>query len=101
MKVRCIDVVSPRSDQIKGRPTGITAGCAYEVAEVLDETQQYSIINDDMKMSRYSQYRFLVIDPTPIKPLRENFNMLTLPLRTRIKELEKEVAILKKTTNPL
>jgi len=87
MKVKCIDVVSPRSDGASGKPTGLTIGCIYNVAEILDS--QYSIINDNFKIARYSQYRFEVVDDKD-KPtnLRRDFNKLTLAMRTRIKELE-------------
>lgn len=89
MKVMCINVVSPRSDHQSGMPSGITLGKVYDVAEVLDD--KYSIINDYMKMSRYSQYRFEVVDNSPVLPLRDNFNRLTTCMRTKIKELEAEV----------
>lgn len=55
MKIRCINTSSPRSDGIAGNPTGIRLNQIYKVAEVLDETGQYSINNDDFKISRYSQ----------------------------------------------
>ena len=90
MKIMCIDVSAPRSDNIQGQPSAITIGVVYEVAEVLDT--QYSIINDEMKMGRYSKFRFEVIDDAPVKPLRENFNSLTTCMRTRIKELEARVS---------
>lgn len=89
MKVICIDAHSPRSDFVPGGPTGITLGTVYDVAEVLQE--QYSIINDDMKMARYSQYRFEVVDATPVLPLRQAFNPLTTKMRMRIRELEEEL----------
>jgi hypothetical protein len=72
-----------------GQPTSITLGCTYEVAEILED--QYSIINDSMKMARYSKYRFEVVDAKAVPLLRANFNMLTLPMRQRIRELEAEV----------
>lgn len=92
MKVKCIDKTSPRSDMRPGPPTSVTLGVVYEVAEINDETGQYSIINDDMKMGRYTQSRFIVVDDSPVKPLCEAFNTLTTPMRTRIKQLEKELA---------
>lgn len=87
MKVRYIDDLTPRSDGKKGRPTGITLGKVYEVAEITGD--KYSIMNDEMKLNRYSCIRFSVVDHSPVKPLRENFNSLTTNMRTRIKELEK------------
>lgn len=91
MKVKCINTTSPRVDLRPGPPTGLTVGAVYEVAEVLDEVGQYSVINDGMKMARYMQSRFQVVDDSPVKPLRDAFNTLTTPLRTRIKQLEKEL----------
>lgn len=91
MKVRCVETSTPRSDGQRGKPTAITIGNTYNVAEVLDETGQYSIINDDFKMARYSQYRFEVVDDTAVRPLRQAFNSLTTELRTRIKELEMQL----------
>jgi hypothetical protein len=89
MRVICIDTHSPRSDFVPGGPTGITVGAVYDVAEVLQE--QYSIINDEMKMARYSQYRFEVVDSTPPLPLRQAFNPLTTKMRMRIRELETQL----------
>ncbi len=86
MKIKCLDVVSGRSDFIPGGPTGLTKGKIYDVAEILET--QFSIINDKMKIARYSRYRFEIVDETPVKPLRDNFNSLTLGMRNRIKELE-------------
>lgn len=89
MKVKYIDDVTPRTDNQRGRPTGITIGNVYVVAEIAGD--KFSIMNDDMKLCRYSTFRFVVVDDTPVKPLRENFNSLTTCMRTRIKELEKMV----------
>lgn len=91
MKVKLIDNTTPRSDNIPGKPTDVSLGTVYEVAEVLNETGQYSIINDKMKIARYSQYRFEIVDDSPVDPLRDAFNMLTLLMRLRIKELEKQL----------
>jgi hypothetical protein len=88
MKVKCVDTMTGRSDGIAGGPTALTPGKTYKVAEVLTHTLQYSIINDDFKMARYSQYRFEVVDDSPVLPLRQAFNSLTTELRARIKELE-------------
>jgi len=93
MRVICVDVKSPRSDGQRGRPTGITVGVIYDVAEVTDS--QFSIINDNMMMKRYNQSRFEVIDESPVLPLRENFNTLTTCMRSKIKALEKELNKLK------
>lgn len=89
MKVKCVDVLSPRSDGKFGRPSSLTVGKVYEVAEILDS--QFSIINDSMKIGRYTKERFEVICNKSVPDLRANFNTLTTPLRTRIKELEKEL----------
>lgn len=92
MKVRCIDNSSPRSDGKQGKPTGITIGHIYKVAEVLSggRVNQYSIINDDFKIARYNQERFEVVCDEPVKGLREAFNWLTTELRSRIKQLENQ-----------
>ncbi len=88
MKVKCIDTHTPRSDGRKGPPQGIKVGSVYDVAEILPQTNQYSIINDDSKMSRYDQSRFEVVDDSPVMPLRQAFNSLTTHMRVRIRELE-------------
>jgi len=86
MKVKCIDLDTARSDGKLGRPSALTLGSEYVVAEILDT--QFSIINDDMKIGRYSKIRFDVVDEKQVPSLRDNFNMLTLPMRNRIKDLE-------------
>jgi hypothetical protein len=91
MKVVLVDKHSPRSDGAPGLPTGVTLGKIYEVAEVLHVTGQYSIINDNFKIARYSMSRFRIYEQGVVKPLREAFNCLTIPLRSRIKELEKQI----------
>ena len=93
MKIICVDVVSGRSDYIPGGPTGLTAGKIYEVAEILGT--QFSIVNDDMKIARYSKYRFDIVDTSQVKSLRDNFNTLTTGMRSRIKELEREIEKMK------
>ena len=91
MKVRCIDIDAPRSDGKDGKPNALAIGKVYAVAEVLDT--QFSIINDDMKIGRYSKARFEIIENTSLATLRDNFNTLTTPLRCRIKELEKKLKV--------
>lgn len=102
MKVRCIQITTPRSDLRRGPPGGITVGKVYKVAEIVDHShtyelmngemfprpQMYSIINDNFKIARYSQDRFEVVCDKPIGTLRDSFNWLTTELRTRIKQLE-------------
>lgn len=91
MKVKCIEKSTPRSDGRQGNPTGITVGKVYKVAEIvtgLRDVDQYSIINDDFKMARYSQCRFEVVCDEPVVSLREAFNSLTTDMRSRIKDLE-------------
>ena len=90
MKIQCIDTHSPRTDGRKGPPSGLTLGKTYTVAEVLNNTEQYSIVNDEFRMSRYSQSRFEVVCNEPVVPLREAFNKLTTEMRTRIKQLENQ-----------
>lgn len=90
MKIRCVEISTPRSDGQPGGPTALTLGRVYKVAEVLNDTSQYSIINDDFKMARYSQYRFELVDDSPVLPLRQAFNSLTTEMRARIKQLESQ-----------
>lgn len=91
MIVKCVQKSTPRSDGVQSPPTGIQVGREYVVAEILYDEGKYSIINDENKMARYSMNRFTVIDETPVRPLREAYNVLTTPLRSRIKELEKQI----------
>lgn len=91
MKVRCIDRALPRSDGVPGGPTGLTLGKVYKVAEIVvgrSDRNQYSIINDEFKIARYSQCRFEVVDHSPVLPLRDAFNTLTTEMRSYIKYLE-------------
>lgn len=88
MKVRCVQTTKPRSDGRVGPPTGITEGKTYPITEFLPETKQYSIINDDYKLARYSMDRFEVVDSGHVAPLRSTYNELTSPLRTELKALK-------------
>jgi hypothetical protein len=88
MKVRCVEKSTPRSDGQPGEPTAIRVGIVYKVAEILTHTSQYSIINDEFKIARYSQCRFEVVDDSPVMPLRQAFNSLTTDMRVYIKKLE-------------
>jgi hypothetical protein len=92
MKVKLIDNSTPRSDNIPGGPSDVTLGQIYVVAENLQFSDKYSIINDKMKIARYSKYRFEIVEDTPPLALREAFNTLTTPMRERIKQLEKQLA---------
>lgn len=94
MKVVCIEKYTPRSDGVYGGATDITVGKVYEVAEVVTgrrDVDQYSIINDKFKLSRYNQCRFVVVDHSPVPDLRTNFNHLTLDLRTELKALKAQL----------
>lgn len=91
MRVRCIEKSTPRSDGVQGGPTGLTIGKIYKVAEIVvgrSDRNQYSIINDEFKIARYSQCRFEVVDHSPVLPLRDAFNTLTTEMRSYIKYLE-------------
>lgn len=102
MKVLCVDKLAPRSDNVQGSPSGITVGNVYVVAEILDGHRgpQYSIINDDMKIARYSQSRFeVIVGGGIVNDIRGQFNSLTTPMRSRIKELEKQIAEMQKSNN--
>lgn len=94
MKIQMNDTVTPRCDGVHA-PLGITLGKVYEVAEILHD--KYSIINDNMKIARYLKIRFRVVDDTPVLALRDNFNTLTSQMRSKIKELEKELETIKIT----
>jgi hypothetical protein len=94
MKVKCIDKLTPRTDNVPGKPTGITLGKVYVVAEECYDGK-YSIINDNNKLARYSMNRFEIVCDEPVRSLRDAFNTLTTPLRTRIKELERQLEDLK------
>ena len=87
MIVRLIDGTSPRSDGRPGGPTDVTVGKCYRVGEICENGTQYSIIDDKFKLTRRSIHRFEVVDPTPPLPLRQEFNLLTLELRMKYKEL--------------
>jgi len=100
MKVKAIDITSPRSDGLP-RVTSITLGKEYEVAAI--EGDRYVLVSDQNKLTRHSQYRFEVVDNSPVLPVREAYNKLTHPVRMkanamerRVEELEVEVALLKK-----
>lgn len=90
MKVMYLDDEIPRSDGKHGAPKGVTVGAVYVVAEDLPDSDHYSIINDDLKMARYLKDRFEVVDSTPPRSLREEFNTLTTPMRTKIKQLKEK-----------
>lgn len=90
MKVQFVNDVTPRSDNRPGKPGGITLFNTYEVVEI--EGDKYTVLNDENKLSRYSQNRFIVVDPAKPKPLRQQFNTLTSPMRQEIKRLRKLVA---------
>ena len=91
MKVLYLDDKTPRSDGRKGKPSGITINNVYEVIEILDDTGQYTILNDRDKLTRHSQHRFEIVDYTPIRPLRLAFNSLTTSLRKEIKRLNEVI----------
>jgi len=91
MKVRCVDVSTPRTDGQMGPPTSIKLGGVYKVAELLPDTGQYSLMNDQFKLARYSMARFEMVDDSPVLPLRQGFNSLTTELRARIKQLESQL----------
>lgn len=92
MRVKLIDNTTPRSDNVPGGPSGVTLGNEYVVAENLLDSDKYTVINDNMKMARYSKYRFEILDNTPPRDLRTSYNTLTTPLRTKIRELEAKLA---------
>lgn len=89
MRVKAIDTHSPRSD---GRPKveSITLGKEYEVAAI--EGDRYVLLSDKHKLTRHSQYRFEVVDDSPVPSVREAYNMLTHPIRMKAKDLEQKVS---------
>lgn len=87
MQVRYIDDTIPRSDAKNGKPTEVTVGKVYIVAEEL--ATKYSIINDEYKIARYSKERFEIVDDSPVLPLRDAFNTLTKEMRMKLKKSDK------------
>lgn len=88
MIVKLIDITTPRSDG-KPKVENITLGNEYMVAEVIGT--RISIMNDKNKLTRHSMARFEIIDPTPPRSLRDEFNTLTHALRMRNKELAEQL----------
>jgi hypothetical protein len=95
MKVQYINDEIPRSDDRRGKPTGVTLFKEYTVVEKKDD--KYSILNDDNKICRYSKTRFVTTDNQSIPPIRESFNSLTAPMRAEIKRLRKIIEDQNKT----
>ena len=94
MIVQLIDTSTPRTDGKSGTPTQVTLNEEYVV---IDETDtHYAIMNDKLKIGKYSKQRFVITDNTPIPDTKKEFNRLTTPLRLKIVELEREVNQLKK-----
>jgi len=91
MRVIAVDTESPRSDG-KSKVTSITKGKEYEVAAI--EGDRYVLLNDNHKLTRHSQYRFKVVDDTPVKSVREAYNALTHPIRMEAKRLREHVETL-------
>lgn len=89
MKVKVIDIETPRSDGVPGGAQNITLGKVYRVAEI--EFEKYSIINDQGKLARYNKYRFEVVDSKPPLSLRFAYNQLTAPLREEIRRLKRKL----------
>jgi len=100
MRVKAIDITSQRSDG-RSKVTSITLGKEYEVAAI--EGDRYVLLSDQHKLTRHSQYRFEVVDNSPVPTVREAYNKLSHPIRMKAKalqsqvdDLEVEVAMLKK-----
>lgn len=91
MKVQFVNDVSPRSDKRSGKPTGITLFKEYTVIEIFDDEKKYSILNDDNKLCRYNQDRFIISCNDAVKPLNKAFNSLTSEMRQEIKRLRKYI----------
>jgi len=87
MKVKYIDNNTPRSDGKSGEPTDITLGETYTVVSIIEESGQIQIINDAFKLCRYSQFRFVTVDDSPIEEL--TFNQMSSKMRSRLKRVEK------------
>lgn len=79
MLVKYFDDQKKRSDGKDGKPTGLTVGNTYTVVE--DLGYQFTLMNNDMKLARYSKCRFEVVDDSPIPNLRDAFNTLTTEMR--------------------
>lgn len=96
MKVQYVNDQIPRSDHKKGKPQGITLFQEYEVIEI--HRDKYVLLNDEGKLSRYSQNRFIVSCERKVPPVDHvRINELMHPLRMEIKRLREHIA---NTTQP-
>lgn len=89
MKVQYINDEIPRSDDRRGKPTGVTLYKEYTVVEIKDG--KYSILNDDNKVCRYNKVRFITTCNQKVPPIREAFNSLTHDMRMELKRLREIV----------
>lgn len=98
MRVKAIDTTSPRSDGLP-RVNDITLGKEYEVAAI--EGNRYVLVNDKHKLTRHSQYRFEIVDDSPVQNVRDAYNSLTHPIRMKAKALEEQVTSLEEENTRL
>lgn len=93
MKVQYVNDETPRSDGQKGKPKGITLFKEYEVVDV--QRDKFVLLNDEGKLSRYSQNRFVVSCNQKVKPIDHvRINELMHPLRMEIKRLREHIVVL-------
>lgn len=91
MQIQFVDENIPRSDHRAGKPAGITLFKTYEVFDI--QGDKYLLLNDEGKLSRYSQTRFIVVDEKKVPELNHvRINELTHPLRMEIKRLREYIA---------
>lgn len=90
MLVQYVNNKTDRSDGRPGQPNGITLFQQYEVYEI--QGDKFVLLNDENKLSRYSQNRFVVVDEKKVPELNHTrINELTHPLRMEIKRLREVI----------
>lgn len=99
MKVQYVNDVKKRSDCKKGKPTDITLFSEYTVVE--EHSEQFSVLNDFGKLSRYGKSRFIISNNDVVPEIRKAFNVLTNPMRSELKRLRKLVEDQNKTIDEL
>lgn len=90
MLVQYVNNKTDRSDGRPGQPNGITLFQQYEVYDI--QGDKFVLLNDENKLSRYSQNRFVVVDEKKVPELNHTrINELTHPLRMEIKRLREVI----------
>lgn len=83
MKVVFQDNVTPRIDGNPAKINNLRSDKHYEVygIEFRGEEKMFVVLNEDLKLARYAAFRFSVVEDTPLRTLREDFNKLTSGMR--------------------